>query len=72
MNFDVGRLARTVGLIAAVSAVFLLTTAERFGTDSRVFPAAVVSVGAISLLTAMTAFIISVNEYLEESELDRG
>jgi len=66
MSVDMGRFARIVALIAAVSAVFLLTTAQRFGADSRVFSAAVVSMGSISLVTAITGLLIAASEKLEE------
>ena len=55
-----------VGLIAAVSAVFLLTTAQRFGADSPVFSTAVVAIGSISLVTAMTGFLIAAADAVEE------
>lgn len=66
MSVDTGRFARIVALIASVSAVFLLTTAERFGADSRVFSTAVVAIGSISLVTAITGFLISAAEMVEE------
>jgi hypothetical protein len=66
MSVDTGRFARIVALIASVSAVFLLTTAETFGADSRVFSTAVVAIGSISLVTAITGFLISASEMVEE------
>jgi hypothetical protein len=66
MSLDRGRFGRTLGLIAFVSAVFLLTTAERFGADGRIFSVAVVAVGSISLVTAMTGFLIAAEDMMSE------
>ncbi|MFP4189300.1 MAG: hypothetical protein ACOCRA_03005 [Halobacteria archaeon] len=66
MSVQKGRFMRSFGLIAAVTAVFLLTGAQRFGTGGQSFPALVVGVGVISLVTAITSFLISANEYLDE------
>jgi ABC-type enterobactin transport system permease subunit len=68
MSIQKGRFMRTVLLITLVTAVFLLTGAQRFGTGGQTFPALVVGVGIISLVTAITSFLISANEYLEEGE----
>jgi ABC-type enterobactin transport system permease subunit len=68
MSVQKGRFMRSFGLIASVTAVFLLTGAQRFGTGGQSFPALVVGVGVISLVTAITSFLISANEYLEEDE----
>jgi hypothetical protein len=66
MSIDRGRFGRTLGLIALVSAVFLLTTAERFGTGGDIFPVAIVAVGSISLVTAMTGFLIAAEDMMSE------
>ena len=68
MSIQKGRFMRTILLITLVTAVFLLTGAQRFGTGGDAFPAVVVGVGIISLVTAITSFLISANEYLEEGE----
>jgi hypothetical protein len=65
MSVDKGRFARVLVLISFVTAVILLTTAQRFGTGGRVFPVAVVAVGTISLVTAITGFLIAAAEGLE-------
>jgi len=55
-SLDTGRLLRLLVSIAAVSAVFLLTAREVvFG----MFPIAVVVIGAVALVTAITDFLIS-------------
>lgn len=65
MNVDTGRFARVVVLISFVTAVILLMTAQRFGTGGRIFPVAVVAVGTISLVTAITGFLIAAAEEMK-------
>lgn len=65
MNIDTGRFARVVVLISFVTAVILLTTAQRFGTEGSIFPVAVVAVGAVSLVTAITGFLIAAAEEMK-------
>lgn len=66
MSVDIGRLGRILVVIGFVSAVFLFTTAQRFGTGGRVFPIAVVSVGSISVVTAIIGFLIAAEEMMGE------
>lgn len=68
MSVELGRFLRSIVLIAFVTAIFLLTGAQRFGTGGQTFPAIAVGVGLISLVTAIMTFLISANEYLEEGE----
>jgi hypothetical protein len=56
-SLDTGRLLRLLVLIAAVSAVFLLTAREV--VSGTLFSIAVVVIGAVALLTSITGFLIS-------------
>ena len=56
-SLDTGRLLRLLVLIAAVSAVFLLTAREV--VSGTLFSIAVVVIGAVALVTAITDFLIS-------------
>jgi uncharacterized membrane protein len=64
-GLDVGRLARTVALIAVVTTVFLLVLAERL--SGRLFRVGAAAVGAVALITAITAFLIAAGQYLDET-----
>ena len=54
----IGRFGRLVTLVAFVTAVFLLTAAEAL--PDRLFSIAVVVIGVIAIVTAITGFLISV------------
>lgn len=56
-GIDTGRLLRLYVLIASVTAVFLLTA--RQVVAGTVFSIAVVVVGAVALVTAITGFLIA-------------
>lgn len=56
-GFDTARFARTLILIAVVTGVFLLTGANVL--TGVLFQVAVVAVGSIALVTAITGFIIA-------------
>lgn len=56
-EFDVGRLARLLVLIAFVSAISILTSAETL--DGAVFQLSVFAIGSVAFLTAMFAFLIA-------------
>ncbi len=58
-----GRLVRLFSLIAFVSAVFLFTANEAL--PGRFFSIAVVVVGAIAVVTAITGFLITVASAVE-------
>jgi hypothetical protein len=63
-GIDTGRLARTVTLIAFVTAVSLILLAERL--SGRLFQVGAVAVGSIGLITAIIAFLISAGAYYDE------
>ena len=56
-GFDTGRFGRLVTLIAAVTAVSLLTSAQVLG--GALLSIAVVAVGSIALVTAIVGFLIA-------------
>ena len=56
-EFDVGRLLRLLVLIAFVSAISILTSAEAL--EGRLFQISVFAVGSVAFLTAMFAFLIA-------------
>lgn len=57
-EFDTGRFGRILVLIAGVSTVSLLTSAQALG--GAVFSVAVVAIGTIAAMTAMVGFLIAV------------
>ena len=65
-GFDTGRFGRLLGLIAAVTAVSLLTSAQVLGGD--LLPIAVVAVGAIAVVTAIIGFLIALGSSYDESQ----
>ena len=64
-SIDTGRLARTLTLIAFVTAGFLMLSAARLGED--LFRIAVVGVGTVALITAIVAFLIAAGSAYEQS-----
>lgn len=56
-GFDTARFGRLLALIAFVSALFIITAAETL--DGRLFRISVFAIGSVSLLTAMTGFLIA-------------
>jgi hypothetical protein len=64
-GLDTGRLARLFTLIAAVTAVSLLTSAQVL--TGALFSIAVVAVGSVALVTAITGFLISLGASYDES-----
>lgn len=62
-GFNSARFGRLLVLIAFVSALFILTAAETL--DGNLFQIAVFAIGAVSLLTAMTGFIIAASVALD-------
>jgi hypothetical protein len=64
-GLDTGRLARLLTLIAFVTAVSLLTSAQVL--PSALFSVAVVAIGSIALITAITGFLISLGASYDES-----
>jgi type IV secretory pathway VirB2 component (pilin) len=64
-----GRLARTLALIAFVTATFLLVAANRL--DGELLQVGAVAIGAVAFLTASTAFLIAAGEYYEGTEREQ-
>ncbi|MEF8773552.1 MAG: hypothetical protein V5A23_09680 [Halobacteriales archaeon] len=60
--FDRARFARTVGLIGVVTGAFLILAASEL---SETLSIAVVAIGGVALVTAITAFLIAAAESLD-------
>lgn len=56
-GFDTGRFGRLLALVAAVTAISLLTSARIL--PGAIFSVAVVAVGAVAVVTAIVGFLIS-------------
>lgn len=65
-GLDTGRFGRLLALIAAVTAVSLLTSAQVL--SGPIFPIAVVAVGIIAVVTAIIGFLIAVGASYDESQ----
>ncbi|MXV62751.1 hypothetical protein GS429_11875 [Natronorubrum sp. JWXQ-INN-674] len=65
-GLDTGRFGRLLALIGAVTAVALLTSAQVL--PGAVFPVAIVAVGSIAVVTAITGFLIALGASYDESE----
>ena len=65
-GMDTGRFGRLLALVAAVTAVALLTSAQVLPGD--VFPIAVVAVGSIAVVTAIIGFLIALGASYDESQ----
>ncbi|ELY47264.1 hypothetical protein [Natronorubrum sulfidifaciens] len=65
-GFDTGRFGRLLALIAAVTAVSLLTSAQVLGGE--LLSVAVVAVGAIAVITAIIGFLIALGASYDESQ----
>jgi hypothetical protein len=63
-GLDVGRLARTLTLIAFVTAVFVLLAAERLPAD--LFRVGVGAIGAVAFITAIISFLIAGGQYYDQ------
>jgi putative effector of murein hydrolase LrgA (UPF0299 family) len=67
-GFDVARLGRLLALIGFVTAVSLLTSARVL--PGELFSVAVVAIGSIALVTAITGFLIAAGETYEKRAHD--
>lgn len=56
-GFDVGRLARLLVLITVVTAVFVLTAANRF--EGQLLQVSIFAIGTVSVLTAIIGVLIA-------------
>ena len=68
-GFDTGRFGRLLGLISAVTAVSLLTSAQTL--SGTVLSVGVVAVGAIAVMTTIVGFMIALSSSYDESEKRR-
>jgi len=66
-GFDTGRFARLVVLIAFVTAVSIMTSAQTL--EGTVFRISVFAIGSVALLTAMTGFLIAASSVYDDEEL---
>lgn len=64
-GFDTGRFGRLLALVAAVTAVSLLTSAQVL--PGSVFPIAIVAVGAVAVVTAIIGFLIALGASYDDS-----
>jgi hypothetical protein len=67
-GLDVGRLARALTLITAVTATFALIAARRL--DGELLQIGSVAIGTVALVTAITCFLIAVVSSLEDPTPD--
>lgn len=67
-QIDTGRLARTLTLIAFVTAAFLLVAGQRL--DDDLFRIAAVAIGAVAFVTAITGFLIAAGTYYDDTSHD--
>ena len=65
-GLDTGRFGRLLGLIAAVTAISLLTSAQIL--SGTLFSVAVVAVGTIALVTAIVGFLIAMGASYDETQ----
>ncbi len=56
-GIDIGRFGRLLSLVAAVTAISLLTSAQVL--PGAILPVAIVAIGAISVVTAIVGFLIA-------------
>jgi len=68
-DLDVGRLARSLALIAFVTATFLFVAANRLEDD--LFQVGSVAIGAVAFLTAITAFQIAGGQYYDDTQREQ-
>jgi hypothetical protein len=65
-GFDTGRFGRLLALIAFVSAVFIITSAQTL--DGTLFQLSVFAIGAVAVLTAMMGFLIAASAAYDEQQ----
>ena len=65
-GLDTGRFGRLLALVAAVTAVALLTSAQVL--PGTVVPIAIVAVGSIAVVTAIIGFLIALGASYDESQ----
>lgn len=67
-GFDTGRFGRLLALIAAVTAVSLLTSAQVL--PGTILPIAIVAVGSIAVVTAIIGFLIALGASYDAAQRD--
>lgn len=65
-GIDTGRFARTLTLIAVVTAISLWILAERL--DGQAFQVGTAAVAAVAVVTAITSFLIAAGAYFDDTE----
>ncbi|MFC4245580.1 hypothetical protein ACFOZ7_00935 [Natribaculum luteum] len=65
-GLDAGRFGRLLGLIAAVTAMALLTSAQVL--SGSILSIAVVAIGAVAVVTAIVGFLIALGASYDESQ----
>ncbi|RQG98793.1 hypothetical protein [Natrarchaeobius oligotrophus] len=65
-GFDAGRFGRLLALVAAVTAIALLTSAQVL--SGAIFSIAVVAVGAVAVVTAIVGFLIALGAAYDDAE----
>jgi len=67
-GFDAGRFGRLLALIASVSAVFVITSAEAL--EGRIFQLSVFAIGVVAIGTAMVGFLIAAGAAYDKPRAD--
>jgi hypothetical protein len=65
-GFDLGRFGRLLALIAFVTAITLLTSAQRL--DGGLFQLSVLAIGAVAVITTMIGVLIAMSAAYEAGE----
>lgn len=64
-GLDTGRFARTMTLIAFVTATFVVIAAERL--EGELFQIATMAIGSVGFVTAIIGFLIAASSFYDES-----
>lgn len=62
---DVGRLFRTLTLVAFVTAVFIVIASQRL--EGVLFRIGMLAIGAVAFITAITGFLIAASQYYDDT-----
>ncbi len=69
-GFDTGRFGRLLALIAFVTAISIMTSAQTL--EGTVFTISVFAIGSVALLTAMTGFLIAASSVYDDEKLGQA
>ncbi|MEF8812255.1 MAG: hypothetical protein V5A55_00315 [Halovenus sp.] len=69
-GLDTGRFGRLLALIAFVTAISIMTSAQTL--DGTVFTISVFAIGSVALLTAMTGFLIAASSVYDDERLGQA